>query len=138
MTNVTAMLLDSDGLAGFAIGGIGLLFVLAVAAVFVIGMWKTFEKAGQPGWACLIPIYNMYILMTIAGRPAWWLLLFFIPLANLVVAFIVAIDIAKAFGKSAAWGVILLGLLGGIGYLILGFGEARYLGPPQRALTATA
>ena len=105
-----------------------LLFCLAVVVIIVIGGWKVFEKAGQSGWAILIPIYNVYILLKIAGRPGWWLLLYFIPAVNIVIAIIVAIDIAKAFGQSALFGFFLLFLLCGIGYLILGFGNYRYQG----------
>ena len=69
-------------------------------------------------------------------KPGWWILLFLIPFVNIVVALIVAIEMAKVFGKSAAFGVVLLFLLGGIGYLILGFGKARYLGPAAKAAAA--
>jgi hypothetical protein len=105
-----------------------MLFWLAVVVVVIIGGWKVFEKAGQPGWAILIPLYNIYVMLKIAGRPGWWLLLYLIPLVNFAIAIIVAIDIAKAFGQSAAFGFFLLFLLGGIGYLILGFGNYRYQG----------
>jgi hypothetical protein len=106
-----------------------LFFGLIVLIIVVVGGWKVFEKAGQPGWAILIPIFNAYILLKIAGRPGWWLLLWFIPLVNIVIAIVVAIDIAKAFGQSAVFGFVLIFLLGGIGYLILGFGDYRYVGP---------
>jgi hypothetical protein len=105
------------------------LVLIAVAVVFIIGYWKVFVKAGQPGWAVLIPFYNAYILLKIAGRPGWWLLLFLIPLVNIVIALLVAIDIAKSFGQSPVFGVVLLFLLSGIGYLVLGFGNYRYIGP---------
>ncbi len=93
------------------------------------------RRRGQPGWAILIPVNNVYILLKIAGRPGWWLLLYFIPLVNIVIAIVVAIDIAKAFGQSALFGFLLLFLLFGISYLILGFGNYRYQG---RAASATA
>jgi hypothetical protein len=112
-----------------------LLFWLALLVIVIIGGWKVFEKAGQPGWAILIPVYNVYILLKIAGRPGWWLLLYFVPLVNIVIAIVVAIDIAKAFGQSALFGFLLLFLLCGIGYLILGFGNYRYQG---RAASTTA
>ena len=108
-----------------------LLFGLAVLLIVIIGGWKVFEKAGQPGWAVLIPIYNAYIILKIAGRPGWWLLLCFIPVVNVVIGIVVAIDVARAFGQSAMFGFFLLFLFGGIGYLILGFGDYRYLGPPN-------
>jgi len=131
MTSTLAVWLQNDGsnVLGGLFGGMMVLFWLAVAVVVIIGGWKVFEKAGHPGWAILIPFYNAYIMLKIAGRPGWWLLLYLIPIVNLVIAIIVAIDIAKAFGQSAVFGFFLLFLLGGIGYLILGFGNYRYQGP---------
>jgi hypothetical protein len=105
-----------------------LLIQLAIVVAVIAGVWKTFAKAGQPGWAAIIPIYNVYILLKIANRPWWWLLLMLIPLVNLVIAIIVAIDVAKAFGKGAGFG-IGLALLGFIFYPILGFGSATYTQP---------
>lgn len=128
---------DAAATAGLlAASGTMMLIFLAIAAVFVIGAWKVFVKAGQPGWACIIPIYNIYVLTQIAGKPAWWVLLFFVPLVNLVAAILISIDIAKAFGQSAAFGIVLLFLLGGIGYLVLGFGNYRYQGPAGLAMAA--
>lgn len=123
-------------LAGLFSGGV-MLFALAIAVIAIIGCWKTFEKAGQPGWACIIPFFNVYIMLKIAGRPGWWLLLYCIPLVNFIVAIIVAMDLAKAFGQSAMWGFFLLFLFAGIGFLILGFGNYRYQGPAT-AMAAVA
>ena len=113
-----------------------LLACLALLVVVVAGVWKMFEKAGHPGWAAVIPIYNVYVLLKVAGRPGWWLILLFIPLVNVVINIILAIDIAKAFGQGAAFGFFLNFLLGGIGFVILGFGNYRYLGPQTQALAA--
>jgi Ca2+/Na+ antiporter len=138
---ISALLLLQDqtnSAAGAAIGGVFSLVMLAVAVVFIIGMWKVFEKAGQPGWAALIPIYNTYILIKIAGRPGWWLLLLLIPLVNIVFVLLLSIDIAKAFGQSPVFGVVLLFLLCGIGYLVLGFGNYSYVGTPGTASLRTA
>jgi len=141
MMTFSALLLQNDAAnaaAGgvlAAMGGMFLLVMLAIVVVLIIGFWKTFAKAGQPGWAAIIPIYNVYIMTKIAGRPGWWVLLFFVPIANFVVAIVLAIDIAKSFGQSAVFGVLLLFLLSGIGYLILGFGNYRYIGPPAAGPT---
>lgn len=141
MMTFSALLLQNDAAnaaAGgvlAAMGGMFLLVMLAIVVVLIIGFWKTFAKAGQPGWAAIIPIYNIYIMTKIAGRPGWWVLLFFVPIANFVVAIVLAIDIAKSFGQSAVFGVLLLFLLSGIGYLILGFGNYRYVGPAAAAPT---
>ena len=128
---------DSNPVVAALFGSTMLMIILAIVAVAIIGMWKVFEKAGQPGWAALVPLYNAYILLKIAGRPGWWLVLFFVPLANVIVAVILAIDVAKAFGQSPVFGIVFLFLLSGIGYLILGFGNARYIGP-QTNLQARA
>jgi hypothetical protein len=113
-----------------------LLFGCVILVLLLAGWWKLFVKAGHPGWACLIPIYNIYIMLKIAGRPGWWLLLLLVPLVNIVINIIVAIDIAKAFGQSGVFGFFLNFLLGGIGYVILGFGNYRYLGPQTQAMAA--
>lgn len=109
-----------------------LLIQLAIVILIIAGVWKTFAKAGQPGWAAIIPIFNVYILLKVANRPWWWLLLLLIPLVNLVIMIIVAIDIAKAFDKGAGFG-IGLALLGFIFYPILGFSEATYTQPVRTA-----
>ena len=112
-------------------GGIAQLIVaviyLAVIILFLAGLWKTFEKAGQPGWGAIVPIYNVYLMCKIAGRPGWWVLLYIIPCVSIIIAIIVALDIAKAFGKGSGFG-IGLALLGFIFFPILGFGDARYIG----------
>ncbi len=144
MTTLPALFLQNDDASAavggglLALGGVMMIVWLAVVVVFIVGLWKVFVKCGQPGWACLVPIYNIYILMKIAGRPGWWVLLCCIPLVNIVIALLVAIDIAKSFGQSPVFGVVLLFLLSGIGYLILGFGNYRYLGPSAKAAVATA
>ena len=106
-----------------------LLCELAIVVLIIAGIWKVFSKAGQPGWAAIIPIYNAYILLKIAGKPGWWLLLLFIPLVNLVIGILVAIEVAKAFGKGTGFGLGLV-FLGFIFYPILGFGSATYQGAP--------
>ena len=102
-----------------------ILIVIALALFWIVSLWKVFEKAGQPGWGILIPIYNMYLMLMIAGRPGWWLILYFIPLVNFIIGIIVAIDIAKNFGKEAIFGVGLF-FFGFIFYPILAFGSATY------------
>lgn len=109
-------------------GAIVLLIELAIVVVIIAGIWKVFTKAGQPGWFAIIPIFNLYILLKIVGRPWWWLILFIIPLVGLIVAIVVSVDVAKSFGKGVLFG-IGLALLGFIFYPILGFGQAQYQGP---------
>ena len=109
--------------------GVGFAIIwLAVVGVMVASMWKVFVKAGQPGWAAIVPIYNLIVLLKIAGKPSWWLFLFMIPVANFVVAYLVIVSLAKSFGKGTGFGLGLL-FLGPVFYPILGFGDATYVGP---------
>lgn len=101
---------------------------LAICVLIIAAMWKVFAKAGQPGWACLIPIYNIYVLCKIAGRPGWWLLLMLIPFVNFIILIILCVDIAKSFGKGVGFALGLV-FLGFIFWPILGFGSAQYQGP---------
>ncbi len=133
--NTAVFFQDGNPLAGLlgstALIAISMIGILAIVLV-IAGYWKTFEKARQPGWTALIPILNLYFLLKIAGRPAWWLLLFFVPVINVIVHFVVAVDVGKHFGKDILYGLILLGLVPSIGYIMLGFvGNASYTGPAQ-------
>lgn len=123
---------DAGGIFALLFSGFGLVCWLIVAVLMIAGFWKTFEKAGQPGWAAIIPIYNLYILLQIVGRPGWWILLYLIPLVNIIIPIIVGIDVAKSFGKDTLFGVLLLWLFMPIGFLLLGFGDAQYVGPAAK------
>ncbi len=112
---------------------LGLIVWLAVMIVIIAGIWKVFTKAGKPGWASIIPIYNVVVLLEIAGKPLWWVILYFVPLVNIVITFIVSIEVAKAFGKGTGFGVGLV-FLAPIFYPILGFGSAQYQGAPAPAI----
>ncbi len=109
------------------------LIEIAVVLLVIIGGWKMFVKAGQPGWGIIIPIYNVYLMLKIAGRPGWWLILYLIPIVNFIIAIIVSLDVAKAFGKSAVFGILGLFLFAFIGVPILGFGSAVYNSPAPTA-----
>src|SRR5262245_6389973 len=52
---------------------------IGVVILTLAGTWKAFAKAGEPGWACIVPIYNIVVMCRMAGKPAWWVLLFFVP-----------------------------------------------------------
>jgi hypothetical protein len=110
---------------------IGLVYVVVIV-VMIAAMWKVFTKAGQPGWAAIVPIYNLIVILKITGKPLWWFVLFLIPLVNFIAAIMVFVALAKAFGKGTGFAVGML-LLGFIFFPILGFGDAQYQAP---ALTA--
>ena len=124
-----------NGLFAVLFSGVYGICALLFAVLIIVGMWRMFVKAGQPGWAAIIPIYNIYVLLQIVGRPGWWLILFLIPFVNIVIGLLIFIDLAKSFGKSAAWGIVLLFIFNAIGYLILGFSDAQYKGPAAASST---
>ena len=101
---------------------------LVVALVGIVGLWRVFAKASRPGWGAIIPIYNVYLLVKVAGRPGWWVLLYLVPVVNIVIHAIVAMDVARNFGKSKVFGIVGLWLFSVIGFVILGFSDARYAG----------
>jgi hypothetical protein len=113
-------------------GAIEVILSLAFVLFLLVAMWRVFAKAGKPGWAILVPIYNSIVMLQIAGRPWWWLFLFLLPLVNLVIAIIVMIDFAKSFGKGVGFGLGLT-FLGFIFFPILAFSGARYQGPSHAA-----
>ncbi|GGB14223.1 DUF5684 domain-containing protein [Puia dinghuensis] len=108
--------------------GIFLVFGLAIAIIQIVGMWKVFEKAKQPGWAAIIPFYNFYIMLKIVGKPGWWLVLCLIPYVNMIWIIWTYNMLSKSFGKDEGFTVGLV-LLGIVFFPILGFGDARYIGP---------
>jgi len=104
-----------------------IIFAVSVMILEIVALWFLFEKAGEPGWAAIIPIYNYLIAIKVAGKPWWFLLLFLIPIVNLVIYIIVLNGLSKNFGKDAGFTVGLF-FLRFIFLPILGFGSAQYVG----------
>ena len=124
---ITSYTTTSSGAAA----GASMVFLIVFIAIFVfyiIAMWRIYEKAGQPGWATIIPFYNTWVLLKIVGRPGWWFILLFIPFVNIVIDIILLNDLSKSFGHGAGFTVGLL-FLSIIFFPILAFGDSRYLGP---------
>jgi hypothetical protein len=122
--------MDSSGDAALAAGGLGVfwLIYLVVIVLMIASMWKIFSKAGKPGWAAIIPIYNIIILMETVGRPGWWVILYLIPIVNLIIMIIVTIELSKSFGHEIGMALGLL-FLPVIFYPWLAFGSSEYQGP---------
>ena len=119
--------LQNGGGGGGAVALLIFVVPLLIAAVVIAGMWKAFAKAGEPGWAAIIPIYNIYVMVKISDNPWWWLILFLIPVLNIVALFKINIDVAKQFGQGLGFG-LGLAILPIIFWPLLGFGDYQYQG----------
>ncbi len=130
---------DTGSTAGLALfSGVFLIIWLAVAAVMIVSMWKIFEKAGVEGWKAIIPVYNGWVMAEIAGKPGWWgivglagiipLVGIFASLAAFVLYVLIAIELAKAFGKDPVYAALLI-LLPVVGFPMLAFSDAKYTKP---------
>jgi hypothetical protein len=123
---------SSNQQAKNAAAAVTLLFLFLIVTVFlvvtIVALWKVFSKAGRPGWAAIIPIYSGWVLAEIAGKPGWWVFLEMIPIVNIVLSIIIAVNVARNFGKSDLFGFFGLWLFSFIGYLMIGFGSAKYRG----------
>ncbi|GFI62566.1 hypothetical protein IMSAG049_01750 [Clostridiales bacterium] len=122
-----------DGFAPVIFSIIGSMWTLAVIVfviLMIVGMWKMFEKAGEPGWTSIIPFVNSYMLFKIGWGSGWLFLLGFIPIVNIVVGIMLSIKLAKAFGMGTGFAVGLI-FLPSIFYMILGFSDAVYYGPAE-------
>lgn len=100
------------------------LIVLAVVLLTIAAIWKVFERAGEPGWAVLVPIYNLYVLTKVARVSGWWVLAMIVPFLGIVAAFVVAIGVAQRFGKSTGFG-IGIALLPFLFYPMLAWGDGE-------------
>ena len=105
-----------------ALGG-SVLFAFAIAIVMIMGLWKTFTKAGKPGWASIVPIYNIIVMIEIAGLPLWMILGLFIPFVNFFVNVYICHSVSKRFGGGIGMTILMMF---GVGWLIIGFGNAKY------------
>lgn len=100
-----------------------------LAVLSIVALWFIFQKAGEPGWAAIIPFYGTYVLFKIIRGNGWKFLLLLIPIANVVIYIIAMCKLAKAFGKGGGFALGLI-FLPVIFYCILAFGSAQYQGVP--------
>src|ERR1043165_1464421 len=122
-----ALLAQANDGAGTGVGIVGIVIYLALIVAIVAGLWMTFQKAGQPGWAAIVPIYNLIVLIQISGKPLWWVVIWIIPCTSIIAQIYIPIELAKSFGKGVGFG-LGLAFLPFIFCPILGFGDARYQG----------
>jgi hypothetical protein len=112
--------------AGPMIGcGICGVFWLGIYGAWLVGWWKMFVKAGEPGWAAIVPIYNVMIMAKISGREPTEGLMCLIPIYGIYVMYLIDVDVARAFGKEQGFAILML-LVPFVAFPMLGFGDARY------------
>jgi len=105
--------------------GAWMIFYLVMLVILIASLWKVFTKAGRPGWASLIPFYNFYVLIKIAGMSGWWLLAFFVPFLNLVAMILITHRVSVAFGHGVGFTLGLI-FFPFIFWPILAFGSSQY------------
>lgn len=120
---------DAEGTAAIVLFcccyGTPILLSLILNILMIAGQWAVFDKAGQPGWAAIIPIYNLIVWAEVAKKEAWWGLLCMVPVVGIVFMIMLNIELAKQFGKDAGYAVGL-SLLPFVFWPMLGFGSAQY------------
>jgi hypothetical protein len=104
-----------------------LILYLAIIVLLIASIWKVFTKAGQPGWAAIVPIYNFVVMLQVAKKPVWWILLFLIPVVNIVIMIIMFHAISQKFGNGVGFTLGLI-FLPFIFFPILAFGDYKYKG----------
>ena len=113
------------------------LLVLSTTAVMIASGWRLLQKAGRPGWPVLVPVYGPWVALELLERPRWWLVPLLLPGVGVVFAVVLAFDVAKAYGRSPAFGVGLIALLP-VFAPILAFGDAPYRRPIRHAQSSGA
>ncbi|RII27819.1 MAG: hypothetical protein CXR31_06230 [Geobacter sp.] len=112
--------------AGMGFGMTALLVPLLLVIIMLASMWRVFEKAGEAGWKSIIPIYNLYVLILIAGKPGWWFLIIaFVPLIGLIFYLLACLSLAQKFDKGPLYGVLLC-FFGFIMFPLLAFDNSTY------------
>jgi hypothetical protein len=118
--------LASEGI--FAVLGAFVIVYLVILVLMVVSFWKIFEKAGKPGWAAIVPIYNLIVFLEIVNKPVWWLVLLLIPIVNIVILIMLTHRLSLSFGQGVGFTILLI-FVGIIGYPVLAFGDYKYVGP---------
>ena len=110
-------------------GTLNTLIGVIAMLVTVASMWKVLAKAGEPGWAAIVPVYNSIVMLKIAGKPVWWIVLLAIPVVNIVILFMVFSNLSKAFGAGTGFTLGLM-FLTCLFMPLLGFSDRQYRGAP--------
>jgi hypothetical protein len=108
-----------------------IIFTLHVMVIRYVALWFIFKKTDEPGWASIIPVYNILLVIKIAGKPWWYILLLLIPIVNIIIGIMILHGLSKSFGKGG-WFTVGLIFLRTIFMAVLGFGGAAYSGSKEK------
>lgn len=110
---------------------------IAIIVLMIVALWMVFTKAGKPGWAAIIPFYNIWVAWEVAGKPGWWMVFCIIPFVNIIFYIILALQLAPRFGKGTGFAVGII-FLPFIFLPIMGFDKSKYIAPGAPAAPPAA
>lgn len=102
---------EEQGIIAMLMAMTGMMMVMGLGlyVFFSLALMAIANKTGTAnGWFAWIPILNIILMLQIAKKPVWWILLLFIPLVNIIIAFIIWMAIAEARNKPSWWGIVIL------------------------------
>jgi|GEM_PF-989127 hypothetical protein len=111
---------------------IDIIISLIIVVMTLAGLWKAFEKAGRKGWEGIVPVYNQYVMLRLAGLSGWWIAAYLLPIIPLVV--VSGMSIAPVFGgvppvvTALAVIVLLSGFIISIVQTIINYEMSRLFG----------
>ncbi len=114
-----------------------LIVVAIILLVMAISVWKIFVKAGQPGWAAIVPIYNYIVMLDVVKKPTWWIILLIVPVVSWIIGVMVMNNLAKVFGQGGGFALGLI-FLPFIFLPLLAFGDYRYIDDIDETIPAFA
>ena len=100
-------------------------FYVVIIVLIIAAQWRIYEKAGKPGWACLIPFYNHWVLVEIIHKPTSWFWYMLIPFVNIYFGIAAVHALSKAFGKDVGFTLLMI-FVPFVAYPMLAFGDAQY------------
>ena len=93
--------------AGFL--GFFLIILLAVYVYTALALQTIAQKTNtENGWLAWIPIANVILMLNIARKPIWWIVLCLIPLVSIVMFILIWMGIAEARNKPNWWGIMVI------------------------------
>lgn len=117
--------------------GFVLAIIIIILFVIVISIWKIFTKAGKPGWAAIVPIYNYIVMLEVVKQPTWWIILLILPIINWIMAVVILHNLSKVFGQGIGFTLGLI-FMPFVFLPLLAFGDYRYIDDNDEPIPAFA